>query len=99
MSIGSAQTVIAPSPLTNTAIPSAVVANVVSVLDSGIQPEVWDLTVEGEHEFFANGILVHNCIDATRYAIAPLIKKRMGMQPAPIAQATTNSAKSLRQTF
>ena len=22
---------------------------------------VYDLTVEGEHEFFANGILVHNC--------------------------------------
>lgn len=22
--------------------------------------EVWDLTVEGEHEFFANGVLVHN---------------------------------------
>jgi hypothetical protein len=25
-----------------------------------VQP-VYDLTVEGEHEFFANGILVHNC--------------------------------------
>jgi len=23
--------------------------------------EVFDLTIEGEHEFFANGILVHNC--------------------------------------
>lgn len=23
--------------------------------------EVFDLTVEGEHEFFANGVLVHNC--------------------------------------
>lgn len=23
--------------------------------------EVYDLTVEGEHEFFANGLLVHNC--------------------------------------
>lgn len=25
---------------------------------------VYDLMVEGEHEFFANGVLVHNCIDA-----------------------------------
>jgi hypothetical protein len=25
-----------------------------------VQP-TYDLTVEGEHEFFANGILVHNC--------------------------------------
>ena len=31
--------------------------------------EVYDLTVEGEHEYFANGILVHNCIDAARYYI------------------------------
>lgn len=31
--------------------------------------EVFDLMVEGEHEYFANGILVHNCIDATRYVV------------------------------
>lgn len=31
--------------------------------------KVYDLTVEGEHEFFANGILVHNCCDAARYAV------------------------------
>jgi hypothetical protein len=23
--------------------------------------------IEDEHEYFANGILVHNCIDALRY--------------------------------
>jgi phage terminase large subunit len=28
---------------------------------------VYDIMVEGEHEYFANGILVHNCIDAMRY--------------------------------
>jgi hypothetical protein len=28
---------------------------------------VYDLTVDGEHEFFANGVLVHNCMDALRY--------------------------------
>jgi hypothetical protein len=31
--------------------------------------QVYDLTVEGEHEYFANGILVHNCLDAIRYAV------------------------------
>ena len=31
--------------------------------------EVYDLTVEGEHEYFANGVLVHNCIDAARYYV------------------------------
>lgn len=31
--------------------------------------EVYDLTIEDEHEFFANGVLVHNCIDAARYYV------------------------------
>lgn len=30
---------------------------------------VYDLEVEGIHEYFANGLLVHNCMDATRYVI------------------------------
>jgi hypothetical protein len=29
--------------------------------------EVFDLHVEGEHEYYANGVLVHNCIDGWRY--------------------------------
>ena len=28
---------------------------------------VYDLTVEGQYEYYANGILVHNCIDPIRY--------------------------------
>lgn len=44
---------------------------------------VYDLTVEGEHEFFAGGVLVHNCLDACRmatlgwvqYAIEEVLKK------------------------
>jgi len=32
------------------------------------QERVYDLTVENNHEYFANGVLVHNC-DAMRYAI------------------------------
>lgn len=30
---------------------------------------VYDLMIEGEHEYFANGILVHNCMDGTRYGV------------------------------
>lgn len=30
---------------------------------------VYDLTVDGAHEFFANGVLVHNSTDALRYLI------------------------------
>lgn len=29
--------------------------------------EVYDLRVQGEHEYFANGVLVHNCSDALEY--------------------------------
>ena len=31
--------------------------------------DTYDLMVEETHEFFANGILVHNCFDAFRYAL------------------------------
>ena len=30
---------------------------------------VFDLTVDGPPEFFANGVLVHNCMDSLRYAV------------------------------
>ena len=35
-----------------------------------IEPQennVYDFMVEDTHEYFANGVLVHNCIDAIRY--------------------------------
>jgi hypothetical protein len=31
------------------------------------QEQVYDLMIDDCHEYFANGILVHNCIDAIRY--------------------------------
>lgn len=34
------------------------------------QAQVYDIMVEDCHEYFANGILVHNCLDAMRYAIS-----------------------------
>ena len=36
--------------------------------ECGKEP-VYDLEVEGVHEYFANGLLVHNCMDAVRYVI------------------------------
>lgn len=38
-----------------------------SVAATGKIEPVYDLTVEGEHEFFANGVLVHNCVAAAIY--------------------------------
>jgi len=37
---------------------------------------VYDLMIEGQHEYFINGILAHNCIDAARYAFERLSRKR-----------------------
>ena len=37
--------------------------------------QVYDLSVEDNHEYFANGILVHNCIDAGRYAFMMSVKR------------------------
>lgn len=34
---------------------------------------VYDIEVEEAHEFFANGVLVHNCIDAIRYYVLAAI--------------------------
>lgn len=31
--------------------------------------QVYDLMVENDHCYYANGVLVHNCVDALRYAI------------------------------
>ena len=39
------------------------------LLEQRESPRVYDLTIEGCPEFFANGILVHNCLDALRYAL------------------------------
>ena len=52
--------------------------------------DVYDLTVEGAHCFYANGILVHNCHDALQYAAmgmtpkpATILRARRQLQPVP----------------
>jgi len=57
---------------TNTQRPRLAHGSVVSVCASGKVSRVYDLTVEGTPEFYAGGVLVHNC----RYALVPLMKRR-----------------------
>ena len=61
------------------------VAESISTLKEYEQP-TYDIEVEDMHEFFANGILVHNCIDATRYVILEKVlgDYGSGMQAADI---------------
>ena len=39
-------------------------ANASASTSSSVSVPVYDLTVEQDHEFFAYGVLVHNCIDS-----------------------------------
>lgn len=42
------------------------------VKPTGKQEAVYNLTVDDVHEFYANGVLVHNCMDARRYYLQRL---------------------------
>lgn len=48
-----------------TVVHPATTSKILSVGPCHVKP-VYDLTVEGQPEFFAEGILVHNCLDAAR---------------------------------
>ena len=55
------------------------------------QPVTYDLTVEDEHEFFADGILVHNCAwrfptDTWDYGLMPAL--RAGQHPRVVVTTT-----------
>ena len=65
---GPASTAEHPSPRTDTCPPGSAPSRVLSVTaDPGSRP-VYNLEVEGDHEYIANGVLVHNC-DALRYLV------------------------------
>lgn len=67
------------------------VAHVVVVAVSQMQhaEQTYDLTVEDAHEFFANGVLVSNSVDAMRYAI---IHDAQG-PPSPIKSYRADSSR------
>lgn len=60
----------------NTVIQTAKVRRIVEGHES--YEKVYDLTVEDAHEYYANGVLVHNC-DAGRYASLHFKKKSSGL--------------------
>src|SRR5699024_1711664 len=73
MNSARARNVNAPSPSTATATPASALGPAPLAIETeyvGRLP-VYNLRVEGSPEFFANGVLVHNC-DALRYAVRML---------------------------
>jgi hypothetical protein len=57
---------------TSTRYQKLVAERVLTVCDTGTRNKVYDLEVDGVHEFVASGVLVHNC----RYALEPVMKSR-----------------------
>ncbi|KKN10219.1 hypothetical protein LCGC14_1038750 [marine sediment metagenome] len=49
----------------------------VELLSESIEPEVYDLYIDQHREYFANGILVHNCSDAADYMITAIFSEYM----------------------
>ena len=77
--------VVKNSELTNMAkskhVAENVAVSVVGIHEEKRTADVYNLTVDGEHEYFANGFLVYNCYDAVAYGclsrpFAPMRKKQ-----------------------
>ncbi len=88
-SIGRASTAEPYSSATSTGSNRFAPCRVLTVTEAGKANDVFDLTIEDQHEFFANGVLVHNCIDALRYACegirrATAISKPVNFTPLPV---------------
>ena len=75
----------------NTPRHELVAGRVLTVTEHGISERVYDLTVEEHHEFFANGVLVLNCLDALRYSCEGTRRaktnKPVSFQPLPSANS------------
>ncbi|EOH4960472.1 hypothetical protein ACL7S6_000869 [Enterobacter hormaechei] len=48
----------------------------VQCVSDGPISDVYDISVVGKHEFFAGGVLVHNCWDGIRYSLDGHIKRK-----------------------
>jgi len=58
---------------------------------------VYNLEVEGLHEYYANGVLVHNCVDALRYGILALNSLKKPATAATIRKEMTSREKFLQE--
>ena len=80
------------SARTNLETPFVAVAAVVQDIEfhNAEQREVFDLCVNDIHEYFANGILVHNCLDALRYALYTHFGQQAGVGHYTLGYARNN---------
>jgi len=78
-------------------IPKRKLAHVVAVDTQRRCALVFNITVENQPEYFANGILVHNCQDAFRYAVINTLRltKTNAERSAPANPWNTDKPKSV----
>lgn len=57
----------------------------VEILNESLE-QVYDIEVQDAHEFFANGVLVHNCIDGCRYYCSAELLGKV-MKPKAVTKA------------
>ena len=84
MKKGLAQFAASPFLSINTATRKLVPVRVQTVSALKKPATVYDLAITGQNEFFANGILIHNCLDAARYSLSGYITRGSGMKINPI---------------
>lgn len=72
MSCGHVPSASPRSELAATASRPLALVRVVGTRPTGVVEETFDLSVDGEHEFFANGVVVSNCSDAGLYSFRHL---------------------------
>ena len=84
MKKGLAQFAASPFLSINTATRKLVPVRVQTVSARKKLATVYDLAITGQNEFFANGILIHNCLDAARYSLTGYITRGSGMKINPI---------------
>jgi phage terminase large subunit-like protein len=84
------------------------VASVVSTWEDAGNQTVYNLTVDGCHEYFANGVLVHNCFWADELAAWRFDRDawdnlmfgfRLGSKPRGIITTTPRPTKLVREIF
>lgn len=76
-------------------------ATIASVEKCATRADVYDIAVEGAREFFANGVLVHNCdeVAAWRYAESwtqAMLGLRLGRDPRVVATTTPRPTPLIR---
>jgi predicted phage terminase large subunit-like protein len=82
------------APLVKTQSQSSVLVN--QVMNTHTIAQVYDLTVEDEHCYYANGILVHNCSQALRYLRDAGWLDIDGERPEPYDQDDVEDARGNR---